>query len=415
MRPTPWRDGRGRGRLLALLGSAGLLVAACGSSGGGAAGGDGALVAMTYPGIMQGLTQETSRGSDSTASLYTYYHQVWRQRLPHLKVTEVQVPDETTEITRTLLGERSGDPDLIGLHDTVPGLVRRGALTDLTPYLEKAGITPSDFLPAMAGYARHDGRWYAMPAASNPTDGDLLVIPKYLRAAGLDPDNLPRTWTQLLQESVRVTRFGPGHALERIGEPVTGASDIYAIDEYCGGPAIWNASGGYQATAPCIESYFKNLYEKELVDAYGGWSAYERFISGDPGQWSCSSGDYLATGRVLLDLDAYSTGAQIDRCYDLSWKLGYAPSQSGQLNRGLELTDWVLAIPKGAKHPQAAFDFWLTTFYNDGYLAGRWRRRGSRRAATGPDPVSAPGWTETASPATRCPALSTSSPARPSL
>jgi ABC-type glycerol-3-phosphate transport system substrate-binding protein len=364
---------RRRARLLALLGSAVLLAAACGSGGGGTANvqasADNNLVAMTNPDIMEGLTPQTSAGSNSIASFYTYYHQIWHQKLPHLKITEVQVPDESTEITKTLLGQNAGDPpDLIGLHDTVPELVQRGALTDLTPYFKKAGITPSDFLPAMASYARYDGKWYALPGASNPTSGDLLVIPKYLSAAGVDPNNLPRTWTQLLRESEKVVQFGPGHTLERIGEPVVGASDIYMIDEFCGGPSIWNAKTGYQASSSCVENYFK--YEKQLVEAYGGWSTYERFITGDPGPWSCSPKDYVATGKELFDLDAYWTGGQIDHRYNLTWKLSDAPSQNGQLNKGIELTAWMLAIPKGAKDPQAAFDFWLTTFYNYGYLAG---------------------------------------------
>lgn len=367
-----------RPRLHALLGlcSAALLVVTwAGGSGGVSATPlafkkDTALTVMTNPTILEGLTAKSASGSNSIASWYTYYHKIWAKDFPNLKITEVNVPDEQTEITKTLLGENAGNPpDLIGLHETLPEMVQRGALMNLTPFFKKAGIKPSDFYGPMAKFARYGGKWYAMPGASNPTSADLLVVPKYLTAAGLDPNKLPRTWAGLLQASEKVTKFGPGHKLERIGEPVE-AGSWNMIDQFCDGQVVWNSKTGYQANAPCIKRFFN--YEKKLTDFYGGWQNYEKFINGNPGPWSCAKNDYYATGKILLPIDAYWTGGQFDNCYNLNWQLSPGPTASGTPagDAGMEQVAWMLAIPKGAKHPQAAFDFWLATIYQNGYLDG---------------------------------------------
>jgi ABC-type glycerol-3-phosphate transport system substrate-binding protein len=363
----------GHGRLLAaLLGAIVVLAAGCGSqtagNSQGADGASGTVVSMAYPGYFEGLTAQASAGSNSAASFYTYYHSVWANQLPHLHITENDVSDEPTEITKTLLEENAGDPpDLISFDTALPQLVQRGAVMNLDPYFKAAGITPSDFLPGLASYSRYDGHWYGMPMMSNPTADDLVTIPKYLSAAGVSPNQPPKTWSQLWQESQKVTRFGPGHSLERIGEAVGGPRwDL--MDLYCGYPAVWNAQTGYHADPPCIQSYFK--YEMQLVDLYGGWSTYSKFNAGDPGYWNCSPTDYVATGKILFDIDAYWGGGQLDHCYDLTWKLSQAPSQTGALNKGIVTTAGEMAIPKGAKDPQAAFDLWLVTFYKYGYLDG---------------------------------------------
>ncbi len=372
------RASRYRPRLHPLLGlcTAALLVATWAGGQGGVNASllaypkDTQLTVMTNPDILEGLTAKSASGSNSIASWYTYYHQIWAKDFPNLKITEIQVPDEPTEITKTLLGENAGDPpDLIGLHETLPEMVQRGALMDLTPFFKKAAINPNDFYGPMANYARYGGQWYAMPGASNPTSGDLLVVPKYLTAAGLNPNKLPTTWAGLLQASEKVTQFGPGHELERIGEPVE-ATSWNMINQYCDGQVVWNAKTGYQADSPCIKSFFN--YEKKLTDFYGGWQSYEKFINGNPGPWSCAKNDYYATGKILLPIDAYWTGGQMDGCYNLTWQLSPGPTATGTLagDKGMEQVAWMLAIPKGAKHPQAAFDFWLATIYQNGYLDG---------------------------------------------
>jgi ABC-type glycerol-3-phosphate transport system substrate-binding protein len=367
------RAAGGIGRVLSVVGAGLLLATACGSGGTGGGGvsstSNQSLAVMSTPGSFSGLTKAAAQGVNSRASWWTYYHGVWAKALPNLKINEISVPDYPTLDTKLLLAENAGNPpDLVSVSDEIPQLVQKGELMNLTPFFKKAGISPSDFLGPMASYARYGGSWYALPAASGPSDGDLLVVPSRLSAAGLNPNNLPTSWEQLWQDTKKVTQFGPDHTLERIGEPVVG-NNIYDENLYCGSTVIWNPKSGYQANTPCIKSFFN--YEKRLVDFYGGWTAYNKFIAGDPGVYSCSTKSYIATGKELFSIDAYWTGGQMDQCYNLDWKLAPSPTMSGKgVNKGTQLAEWYLAIPKGAKNPQAAFDLWKATFYDNGFLAG---------------------------------------------
>jgi ABC-type glycerol-3-phosphate transport system substrate-binding protein len=334
---------------------------------GGSSGSANELVVMTNPAMMAGLTAKTSQGSNSISSWYTYYHDIWAKKFPKLSITEVQVPDDQTEMTKTLLGVNAGNPpDLIGAHEALPQLVQRGALTNLDKYFSAAGIKPDDFTPGMADFAQYGGHWFALPGATGPTSGDLLYIPSMVAAAGIDLKKPPRTFDQLLDLSKKAVKFNAKHQLTRIGLPV----NTSLINQYCGSSATWDASSGYHLDAPCIRDFF--TYEKQLVDLYGGWTTYQKFASGDPGPWSCSSKYYMATGKQLFNLDAYWTGGQMDHCYKFQWALAPAPSRTGSADeaKAVQSVQWMLAIPKGAKHPQQAFDFWYQTIYKHGDLLG---------------------------------------------
>jgi hypothetical protein len=338
------------------------------------------LVIMTNPTTWLGMTKKTSGGSNSIAAWYTYYHSIWAKDFPNVNIQEIQVPNDTVEITKTLLGVESGNPpDLVAMHGQLPQLVQRGALTNLTQYYNKAGIKPSDMLAPLSRFAQYGGQWYGMPGASSPTQNSIFYIPKYVQAAGINPKAVPSTWPALMAASKKVVKFGPNHTLERVGEPVlfgsTGdeaAGFYYTIGGlYCGYEAYWNAKTGFHLNAPCLLNFAR--YEQQLVNLYGGWKTYQKFISGDPGPWSCSPDDYTATGKILFEETfAYWDGVQFDRCYNLPWALGPVPTMNGTDQQAAQMfqTQWFVAIPRGAKNPQLAFDFWLKTVYDNGQLTG---------------------------------------------
>ena len=84
-----------------------------------------------------------------------------------------------------------------------PGAGGAGALTNLTPYYKAAGITPSDMLAPLSNFARYGGQWYAMPGASSPTVNSLFYIPKFVQAAGISPNAVPRPGRALWRRARR--------------------------------------------------------------------------------------------------------------------------------------------------------------------------------------------------------------------
>jgi ABC-type glycerol-3-phosphate transport system substrate-binding protein len=233
---------------------------------------------------------------------------------------------------------------------------------NLDDFYKDAGVDESKFLPAMAAFAKRDGHWYGMPAASNPTQGDLLFVPKQVEAAGLDPDNPPRTWDELYDASKKVVKFDSKGNLERVGYQLIYDQGQLAdpVNLYCGRWATYDPSTSkFSANAPCIKDFFR--LQKKFADLYGGIQKYQKFYAGDPQVWSCSPKEYLTTGKVMFRVDAWWSGNQMDQCpnYKQEWRLSRAPTLTGSDDelKGVRTTAWMVAIPKGAKHPQLAFDF----------------------------------------------------------
>jgi ABC-type glycerol-3-phosphate transport system substrate-binding protein len=326
-----------------------------------------------------GLTPQTSGegGTGSISSYYHYYGALWAKAFPCVTIKDVFIAGAngsnvmSTEASKTILAVNAGDPpDIVG-NDVFTGmLVSRHVLMNLDPFYKAAGITASYFIPGVAAAAQVGGHWYGMPGASGPSRGDLLYIPAQVKAAGWDPNNIPTTWDGLWTATQKVTKFDSNGNLVRIGLPVTGTSTDQA-NQYCGYFATYDrATQKYHLNLPCVKAYF--TFEKKLLDFYGGVTKYTKFISGDPSVWSCSKNAYLPTGKIIFAIDAYWSGGQMDTCYNTQWALGFAPTAHGTPaeRKSVDVTAWNLMIPRGAKHPQLAFDFVKFTTWEHGYLQG---------------------------------------------
>lgn len=333
------------------------------------------ITVMTNPDVWEGFTKKTSSGTSSIASFYTYYHKIWEKELPNLVIKEEEEPTTTDEETKTLLGvESRSAPDLVAFHTFIAELVSRGALMDLTPFFKQAHIKMSSMLPAMVAFSKYNGQLYAMPGASGPIGSSIVYVPALVKQAGINPNDMPRTYKQLMRDSRKVVKFGPGHKLERIGAPVETPAIGQDVASFCNSnTALWNPKSGWHLDAKCVADYYQ--YELSLVKLYGGWTTYEKFITGNPGPWSCSKSDYSATGKMLFNYaQAYWNGGQWDHCYNVTWALSPAPTVNGTLAEAVhyQLPQWFVAIPKGTPKLQAeaAFDLWYVTIYQHGNLDG---------------------------------------------
>jgi ABC-type glycerol-3-phosphate transport system substrate-binding protein len=332
---------------------------------------DNTLTIWTCCGMWAGFTKANIAGAG--IPYVGYYKDLWNKRFPGLKINEIDLQNYSDMDTKTILAVNAGNaPDLIGTQGDLGLLVARKAVQNLDPFFKQDNLTASMFLPAMADWARIQGHWYAIPATSNPSAGEILYIPAFVKSAGWDPAKIPATWDELWTATQQVTKWDSKGNLMRIGVRVSGDNSD-AINLYCGSFAIYDTkTGKFHANSPCIKDYFR--YEKRLVDYYGGVTKYTKFISGDAGIWGgYTTKAYVPTGRIVFSMpDAYWSGQQIDNYWNVDWRLAPPPTPHGLLSerKGIRTTAWMVEVPTGAKHTQLAFDFAKYTFVDYGYVQG---------------------------------------------
>lgn len=380
---TPARRRRSvrRAGLIVLVSAGAMIAAGCGS--GSRADGTASpsaepnsITLMTNPLAWGGFTPEAASGSSSISSFYKYYGTLWEKQFPGLAVKEQPVKDMAEVVAKTLLSVKAGNPpDLVVIDEDLGTMVKRGLLTNLDPYFQAAGIDGSTFLPAMKDFATVDGHWYALPAASNPSTGDILYLPAQVKKAGFDPDNPPRTWDDLWQAVQKATTFDSAGNLTRAPYDVQWDYGKWSdmMNLYCGSWATYDPqTARFTANAPCMKDFFS--FQKKVVDFYGGMDKWTKFYAGDPQVWSCSDDEYLNSGKYLFKIDAWWSGNQMDSCdnYKQEWRLSHAPTPTGSESElsAIRTTAWMVGIPVGAKAPQHAFDFAKFILWDHGDLLG---------------------------------------------
>jgi ABC-type glycerol-3-phosphate transport system substrate-binding protein len=329
------------------------------------------LTVWAATGTFTGLTKAALKSKSTAYSWYYYYRDVWDKKFPNLKIKEVLIK-RSEMTTKVLLAVSAGNPPDLTISDTDLGLyAKRNAVENLDKYYAAARITPGMFLPGVLPQVRVDEHWYAIPASSNPMKDNILYIPKLVKAAGWDPNKVPKTWQGLWEATKKVTQWQNGK-LVRIGEPVLGFGTQGAeLNLFCGRWEFYNTkTKKLVADSPCIRAYF--AYQKRLIDFYGGPTKYAAFIGGDPSIWNCSPKAYIPTGKIVFPIDAWWSGTQMDNCFNVDWRLGAPPTPHGTVAewRALSTPAWTMIIPRGAKNPQLAFDFAKTTFFDYGQRLG---------------------------------------------
>lgn len=120
-----------------------------------------------------------------------------------INVRTVQFEDMVNDLAR---GVATGDaPDVTYIDNPEVALfASRGLLLDLTPYIEKSDIVnTADIFPGPLASVTYDGGIYGLPRGANTIA--LYYNADLYRAAGLDPDNPPKTWNELYEAAKALT------------------------------------------------------------------------------------------------------------------------------------------------------------------------------------------------------------------
>jgi ABC-type glycerol-3-phosphate transport system substrate-binding protein len=266
---------------------------------------------------------------------------------------------------------------------TISDWAARGAFRSLDDLIERDKAkdpdftpTPDQYYPAVWAEASYGGKVYGIPVAA---DNRVLYYNKSvfkrraaaLRAAGLDPDRPPRTWSETLAYSKALTEWNPDKTLKTAGFlPNFGNSWLYMFGFQMNAPFLSEDGNTCTMNNPGMVAAVQ--YMKDGYDLVGGMEQADRFQS----TFRSAENDPFLAGQVAMIINGDWVLSGYFR-YKPNLDFGVAPApvpddrfnQNGAFaNEKDKFITWAggfsYAIPRGAKHEEAAWRFikWITSY-----------------------------------------------------
>jgi len=295
---------------------------------------------------------------------------------PALKVIMGQTAtiNHVDDPQRLMTSVAGGDPpDVVWFNRyAVGGMASRGAFGSLQPFLDRdlaqrpddpLTLKPEQFYPTCWADVDYEGEIYAVPA---DTDNRALyynkdIFAKYaekLIAIGcVDPSDPtkpgpPRNWDQLKRCAHVLTEWDENGRLRQVGLiPNFGNSWLYLYSWLNGGRFL--SKDGLTCTLNARENVEALVFVTEIYDVMGGAQAVSAFQSTLQG----GGLDPFLSGKIAMRIDGdgfLNTIANERR--DMRFGVVLTPAPEGKRALGWS-AGWSWAIPRGAKHPQEAWEF----------------------------------------------------------
>lgn len=259
---------------------------------------------------------------------------------------------------KTLLAIAGGDPpDVAGLYGpNVAQYADDNAIIPLDKYCLRYGFNKSYFIPVFWEMGHYHGHQYALP--STPATTALHYNMAMLQAAGIT--HPPKTIEELDADAAKITTRDASGKIKKVGFLPTEPGWWNWAWGYFFGGRLWNGKDKITATDP------GNIRAYQWIQSYSqkyGPGNLQTFRSG-LGTFSSPQNGFL-DGRVAMELQGVWMYNFISRFAPLMEKpkriWGVAPfpypaNRPGLANCTVADED-VLVIPRGAKHPTAAFQF----------------------------------------------------------
>lgn len=284
---------------------------------------------------------------------------------------------------------------------TISDWASRGAFRSMNDLIDRdkdkdpLTPTPDKFYPATWAEASYENHVYGIPTGADNrilyyNKGIFQQKAKELRAAGLDPDRPPRTWSEILKYSKVLTEFNADGTLKRAGfMPNFGNSWLYMYAFQMN--ASFMSPDGRTCTlySPAAEKALDFMVKG--YDVVGGYEKAKSFESGFLGK----ENDAFIIGKVAMKIDGDWILNALSRYGPaLDFGVGPAPVPDDRYNKTGDFKNekdtyitWMggfsYAIPKGARNVDDGWKFikWATSL--EGQLLEmetqrKWERRRGR-------------------------------------
>ncbi|WP_309397097.1 ABC transporter substrate-binding protein [Cerasicoccus maritimus] len=254
---------------------------------------------------------------------------------------------------KLLLATAGGNPpDIAGVRSAdIPVFAENGALTPLNRYAKLYGIAQDDYLPAVWNMINLHDRLWGLP--TTPGNTALHWNKKLFREAGLDPDTPPKTIAELEAINEQITRFNERGEIEVLGHLPSDPGWWQDAWCYWFGGQYWD---GEQITADAPG----NIRALTWIGTYP-----ERFGRDKLLAFQDLSGNFASPqnpffqGRIAMQIQGPWMYNFINNFApeDFEWGVAPFPTEKPE-DYGVNVVETnLLVIPRGAKHPNAAFEF----------------------------------------------------------
>ena len=263
-----------------------------------------------------------------------------------IELTEIPAGEFVTKMGAAVAAGEAPDIASIDLIYT-PAFASAGQLVDLTEYVDQLDYV-DDLSPAHMTLGEFEGRNYAVPFAA---EGSFIIYNVDLfTEAGLDPENPPQTWEELLEAA---------RAISALGDDIYGyyfAGSCAGCNAFTYLPFIWASDGDVLSedfSEPTLTEdplvrealeLYKTMWEEGLIPEGASIDSGENFVN------AFSSGKIGMAGTGAFGIDNYKNNHP-DLNFDVTFipgKDGGAASFGGGDNIG---------IPAGTEYVDEAWEF----------------------------------------------------------
>lgn len=278
---------------------------------------------------------------------------------PILQQYEAQNPNVTIELqdlgwsdaatSISVMAASKSLPDVMyHLPGTVFDMADKGLVLDLTDRLS-AGLK-DDIFPALLAAGQYDGKQYLVPSGASSLL--LWYNAELFKAAGLDPDQPPATWPELLAAADAIKNATGKPGLSMYSKPAGGETSFVFESLFASriGGAAWDpAANEYLYSQPAHEAaatetlqFMQDLANRAQpnVVEYGRFDARTLFRDGEVG----------------MALDLINMAAQVpDQLTDGTVRVAQLPAGEGGSISAINVGGWF--VPTNSTHPEEAVKF----------------------------------------------------------
>lgn len=261
---------------------------------------------------------------------------------------------------KTLLAVAGGDPpDVAGLYGpNVAQYADDNAVMSLDDYCARNGMSRDQYIPIFWDMNVYHGHMYALP--TTPASTALHYNKKLFAEAGLNPDAPPQTLEEMDAMSQKITTYTSDHKIDRAGFMPADPGWWPWYWTYVFGGKLWDGKTKITANSP------ENIRAFEWIQAYSkrfGAASLQSFQSG-LGNFSSPQNGFL-DGEVAMQLQGvwmYNYISKYSPKMESPIRQWAAvpfphPADRPDLAGTCVADEDILVIPRGAKHPDEAFEF----------------------------------------------------------